>query len=69
MTIRDKFTSIFATCMLVLLSLPAFSRPSHPPQDQQTSQRQSVQKGEKKVEPSSGKEIGDFTCGSSTHRP
>ena len=60
MKIRAKFTSIFAAaCMLVFLSLPAFARPSHPPQNQQTSQTQSVPKGEKqKVEPSSGKEIG-----------
>jgi len=60
MKIRANFTSIFAAaCMLVFLSLPAFSQSSHPPQDEQTSQTQSVQKGEKqKVEPSSGKEIG-----------
>jgi hypothetical protein len=60
MKIRAKFTSIFAAAgMLVFLSLPAFGRASHPPQDQQTPQTQSVQKGEKqKVEPSSGKEIG-----------
>ena len=46
-----------AACMLVFLSLPAFSRPS--PQNQQTSQTQSVPKGEKQnVEPGSGKEIG-----------
>jgi hypothetical protein len=38
MKIRTNFTSIFAAaCMLVFLSLPAFSRPSQPPQDQQTS--------------------------------
>ena len=60
MKITAKFTSICgAACMLVFLSLSAFARPSHPPQDQQASQTQSVQKGEKqKVEPSSGKEIG-----------
>jgi hypothetical protein len=60
MKIRAKFTSIFAaTCELIFLSLPAFARLSHPPQDQQTPQTQSVQKGEQqKVEPSSGKEIG-----------
>jgi hypothetical protein len=58
MKIRANFTSIFAACMLVFLSLPALSQ-SHPPQDQQTSQTQSVQKGKRqKVEPSSGKEIG-----------
>jgi len=57
MKIRPKFTSIFAAaCVLFFLSLPAFA---HPPQDQQTPQTQSVQKGEKqKVEPGSGKEIG-----------
>ena len=57
---RANFESILAAaCMWLFLSLPAFARPSHPPQDQQTSQTQSVQKGEKqKVEPSSGKEIG-----------
>ena len=60
MKIWAKFTSIFAAaCTLVFLSLPAFARPSHPPQDQQTSQTQSLQKGGKqKVEPGSGKEIG-----------
>jgi hypothetical protein len=60
MKIRAKFISIFAAaCMSVFLSLPGFARPSHSPQDQQTSQTQSVQKGEKqKVEPSSGKEVG-----------
>ena len=60
MKIRAKFTSIFAAaCGLVFLSLPASARPPHPPQDQQTSQTQSVPKGEKqKVEPGSGKEIG-----------
>src|SRR5580700_4568668 len=59
MKIRAKFTSIFAAaCGLVFLSLPASARPSHP-QDQQSSQTQSVPKGEKqKVEPGSGKEIG-----------
>src|SRR5580700_392561 len=60
MKIRAKFASIFAAaCVLFFLSLPAFAQPSHPPQDQQTSQTESVQKGEKqKVEPGSGKEIG-----------
>jgi hypothetical protein len=60
MKIRAKFTSTFAAaCMLVFLSLPSFARPSHPPQGQQTSQTQPVQKGEEqKVETSSGKEIG-----------
>ena len=60
MKIRAKFTSIFAAAgLLVFLNLPAFARRLHPPQNQQTSQTQSVQKGEKqKVEPSSGKEIG-----------
>jgi len=48
-----------AACMLVFLSLPAFSRSSHPPQDQQTSQAQTAQKGEKQnPEPGSNKEIG-----------
>jgi hypothetical protein len=60
MKIRAKFISIFtAACMSVFLSLPGFARPSHSPQGQQTSQTQSVQKGEtQKVEPSSGKEVG-----------
>ena len=60
MKIRAKFTSTFAAaCMLAFLSLPSFARPSHPPQGQQTSQTQPVQKGEEqKVETSSGKEIG-----------
>src|ERR1700722_8749385 len=60
MKIRANFTSMFAaTSMLVFLSLPALARPSHPPQNQETSQTQSVQKDEKqKPESSSGKEIG-----------
>jgi hypothetical protein len=60
MKIRAKFASILvAACMLVFLRLPALARPSHPPQDQETSQTQSMPKGEKQeVEPSSGKEIG-----------
>ena len=60
MKIRAKFIWIIAASwVFVSLSLPGFARPSGPPQDQQTSQTQSVQKGEKqKVEPSSGKEIG-----------
>ena len=57
---KAKFASICAAaCMLVLVSLPAFSRSSNPPQDQQASQAQSAQKGEKQnPEPGSGKEIG-----------
>jgi hypothetical protein len=60
MKIRAKFTSISAACMLVFSTLPAFSRPLHPHQDQQTSQTQSVQKGEsQKADPGTGKEIGN----------
>ena len=56
-----KFISFFAAAgMLVVMSLPTFARPSHPPQDQPTSQTQSVQNGgeKQKAEPGSGKEIG-----------
>ena len=52
MNAETKFASIFITaCTLVFLSLPAFARPAHPPQDQGTAQTESVRKGEKqKVE-------------------
>jgi len=58
MKIRAKFASILvATCILFFLSMPAVARPS--PQDQGTSQTQSMHKDEKqRAEPSSGKEVG-----------
>jgi hypothetical protein len=61
MKIRAKSASIFvAAYILFFLSLPAFAGPANPPQDQGSAQTQSVPRGkkQKKVEPSSGKEIG-----------
>jgi hypothetical protein len=60
MKVRSNITSMFAAaCMWFFLSLPAFARPSQPPQDQGTSQTQSVQKDkQQKPGSSTGKEIG-----------
>lgn len=60
MKIKVKFASIFlAACILVFLSLPAFPSPANPPQDQETAETPSVQKGKKqKAERGPGKEIG-----------
>jgi hypothetical protein len=60
MKVKTKFASIFvAACSFAFLNLPAFARPANPPQDQGTTQTQSVQKDKKqKAGSSPGKEIG-----------
>jgi len=62
MKTKVKLASIFVAAFLlvfVFLSLPAFARPAHAPQDQATAETQSVEKGKKqKDERGSGKEIG-----------
>ena len=66
MRIKAKFAMFMATCTLLLLflSLPAFARSANSPQDQGTTQTQSVQtqavqKGKsQKVQPGPGKEVG-----------
>ena len=61
MKIKAEFAMFVAACTLVLLflSLPALARPANSPQDQGTSQTQSVEKVENhKAQPGPGKEVG-----------
>ena len=59
MKIKVKFAMFVAACILLFLSLPALARPANSPQDQGTTQTQSVPEGEKrKVQPGPGKEVG-----------
>src|SRR6202158_3298404 len=59
MKIEAKFALCVATCALLFLCRPPLARPANSPQDQGTSQTQSVPKGEKqKVQPGPGKDVG-----------
>jgi hypothetical protein len=61
MKIKAKFAMFVTTCtlLLLLLTLPELARPANSPQDQGTTQTQSVQKGKnQKVQPGPGKEVG-----------
>jgi hypothetical protein len=61
MKIKAKFEMFVAACTLSLLFLspPVLARPANSPQDQGTTQTQSVQKGKnQKVQPGPGKEVG-----------
>jgi hypothetical protein len=59
MKFKAKFPMFVAACNLLFLSLPALARPANSPQDQGTTQVQSVQKDEKqKAQPGPGKEVG-----------
>jgi hypothetical protein len=58
MKIKAKFATLMAACILLFLSLPALARPGNSPQDQGTTQTQSVQKGEhQKLQPGPGKDV------------
>jgi hypothetical protein len=58
--LKAKFAMFVAECtLLFFLSLPALARPANSPQDQGSTQTQSVPKGENhKVQPGPGKEVG-----------
>jgi hypothetical protein len=59
MKFKAKFPMFVAACTLLFLSLPALARPANSPQDQGTTQTQSVQKdGKQKIQPGPGKEVG-----------
>jgi hypothetical protein len=59
MKIKAKFAMFVAACALLLLSLPALARPANSPQDEGTTQTQSVKKGENhKAQPGPGKDVG-----------
>src|ERR1700730_3692535 len=59
MRVKAKFSMFVAACILLFWSLTALARPANSPQDQGTSQTQSVPKGEKqKVQPGPGKDVG-----------
>jgi len=61
MRIKTNVAMFVTTCALLLLflSLPAFARSANSPQDQGTTQTQSVPKGKsQKVQPGPGKEVG-----------
>jgi hypothetical protein len=59
MKVSAKFAMFVAACNLFFLSLPALARAANSPQDQGTTQTQSVQNGEQqKVQPGPGKEVG-----------
>jgi hypothetical protein len=56
MKIKAEFAMFVALCILLFLSLPVFARPANSPQDQGTTQTQSVPKGEnQKAQPGVGK--------------
>jgi|ERR1700674_1552700 len=59
MKIKAKFEMFVAVGTLLFLSLPTLARPANSPQDQETAQTQSAQKGKnQKVQPGPGKEVG-----------
>ena len=59
MKIKAKFAMFVAACALLLLSLPALARAANSPQDEGTTQTQSVKKGENhKAQPGPGKDVG-----------
>ena len=59
MKVKAKFAMLVASCTLLFLSLPVLARPANSPQDQGTTQTQSVQKGKnQKPQPCPGKEVG-----------
>src|ERR1700686_3527379 len=59
MKIKAEFAMFVALCILLFLSLPVLARPANSPQDQGTTQTQSVPKGEnQKAQPGVGKEVG-----------
>lgn len=59
MKIKAKFAMFVALCILLFLSLPVLARPANSPQDQGTTQTQSVPKGEsQKAQPGPGKDVG-----------
>ena len=59
MKIKAKFEMFVAACTLLFLTLPVLAPPANSPQDQGTTQTQSVQKDKnQKVQPSPGKEVG-----------
>ncbi len=59
MKVKAKFAMLVASCTLLFLSPPVLARPANSPQDQGTTQTQSVQKGKnQKPQPGPGKEVG-----------
>ena len=59
MKIKGKFAMFVAACTLLFLSLPVLARPANSPQDQETTQAHSAQKGKnQKVQRGPGKEVG-----------
>jgi hypothetical protein len=61
MKIKARFAMFVATCTLLLLflSLPGLARSANSPQDQGTTQTQSLPKGENhKAQPGPGKDVG-----------
>src|SRR5260370_7654641 len=58
MKIKGKFAMFVAACTLLFLSLPVLARPANSPQDQETTQAHSAQKGKnQKVQRGPGKEV------------
>jgi hypothetical protein len=59
MKTKAKLAMFVAACILSFLSLPVLARPANSPQDQETTQTQSAQKGKnQKVQPGPGKDVG-----------